>query len=191
MVKCHDLPRVISDSDWSWLIQIAYKFLVLQLFVTNYPAMFGVFQTPRCQRCQAMCFVFTANTTMSCLETSKSFMRFCKDFHVWNWVRKWQGNGGGNANAVYFSVKGSGFGGYFLDFISVCQRVKKNAWRNQLQLLPLSILNWTISNPRDLQSCFFFQKQQFDDSCSTSTWMFCWNRGDTDSVHRWYDLIWL
>eukprot|EP00435_Cladocopium_sp_Y103_P011298 s2813_g2.t4 len=27
----------------------------------------------------AMCFVFTANTTMSCLETSKSFMRFCKD----------------------------------------------------------------------------------------------------------------
>ena len=27
---------------------------------------------------QATCFVFTANTTMSCLETSKSFMRFCK-----------------------------------------------------------------------------------------------------------------
>ncbi|CAJ1435487.1 unnamed protein product [Effrenium voratum] len=27
----------------------------------------------------AMSFVFTANTTMSCLETSKSFMRFCKD----------------------------------------------------------------------------------------------------------------
>ena len=44
MVKCDDLPRVISDSDWSWLIQIAYKFLILQLFVTNYPAMFRVFQ---------------------------------------------------------------------------------------------------------------------------------------------------
>ncbi|CAK9021231.1 unnamed protein product [Durusdinium trenchii] len=27
----------------------------------------------------AMSFVFTANTTMSCLETSKSFMRFCQD----------------------------------------------------------------------------------------------------------------
>lgn len=27
----------------------------------------------------AMSFVFTANTTMSCLETSKSFMRFCKE----------------------------------------------------------------------------------------------------------------
>ncbi|CAK9065796.1 Copia protein [Durusdinium trenchii] len=26
-----------------------------------------------------MSFVFTANTTMSCLETSKSFMRFCQD----------------------------------------------------------------------------------------------------------------
>ena len=39
---------------------------------------------------QAMCFVFTANTTMSCLETSKSFMRFCKagahQLHgCWRW----------------------------------------------------------------------------------------------------------
>lgn len=165
--------------------------MILQLFVTNYPAMFRVFQNSAMPAMPGDVFCLHSKYHDELFGDLQILHALLQGFSCVKLGKEMTGKRWWKCQCCLFFCQKKRKGEYFLDFISVCQRVKKNAWRNQLQLLPLSILNWTISNPKALQSCFFFQKQQFDDSCSTSTWMFCWNRGDTDSVHRWYDLIWL